>query len=278
SGLPRASSSVARASQAALDAYLAFDSSRALAAARFGELGSMAGAVGDADAMMELARGLEIEIEAARGGQRVALAAYESAGAKLAEAGAAYDEAYSQASRRYDDLEEANHAYAIEDAIWRWASSAYLYASDEACSGSLYGDPAGELSYCEASLARASTAMAALRGLYDEGQEVREYASSEYRAAYDEYRESYRRLMLVRKAEAALADGLTLELAANEKAAAAYRAARSGLATGRTVDDGFAAYLRIGEDGCIRLAYDASFAFSGGIACVAPSFIACSRA
>ena len=265
SGLPRASSSVARASQAALDAYLAFDSSRALAAARFGELGSMAGAVGDADAMIELARSLEIEIEAARGGQRVALAAYESAGAKLAEAGAAYDEAYSQASRRYDDLEEANHAYAIEDAIWRWASSAYLYASDEACSGSLYGDPAGELSYCEASLARASTAMAALRGLYDEGQEVREYASSEYRAAYDEYRESYRRLMLVRKAEAALADGLTLELAANEKAAAAYRAARSGLATGRTVDDGFAVYLRIGEDGCIRLAYDASFAFSGAM-------------
>lgn len=265
SGEPSASSSAALASQAALDAYLAVDSSRSLTVARFGELGPMVGAIGDTDALVEMARGLEAEIESARAGQRSALEAYESAGAALSAAGSAYDEAYGIASRLYAVLEEADRAYAIEDAIWRWASSAYLYAADEACSGSLYGDPAGELSYCAESLARASTAMAALRGLYDEGQDAREYASPEYRAAYDEYRESYRRLLLVRKAEEALSEGLGLELAANEKAAEAYRAARDSLSSGRAVDDGFGAYLRVGEDGCIRLAYDASFSFSGAM-------------
>ncbi|PKL07688.1 MAG: hypothetical protein CVV51_12800, partial [Spirochaetae bacterium HGW-Spirochaetae-7] len=249
----------------ALENYAKLGRGRAEARVAVARLGGAYAIAADRGASEARLAELHDSIAAARAEHDRALEAYRESGASFEAAGIAYEAAYTDVKSLFSRLEETRTSYEIEDAIRRWAGTAYLASSEDdadAIDSSSYRSPAAELAFAESSLSRAGTALAALVRLYDEGTEVRPYEDPEYEAAYEEYREMYRRLMLLEKAKNALAGAYRKEYEANARAYDACQDMYVRIGTG-TLDEGFKPFLLVDDGGRLRLAYGSDYAFAG---------------
>jgi hypothetical protein len=144
-----------------------------------------------------------------------AAAQYGKAASDFAGAGAAYDAVYKAVKKDYADLEEARTAYETQDAIRRWASTAYL--DNTPGTGEItadYKNPYEDLAYSKSRHERAAIALAALTGLYA-AEERRPYADKEYEAAYTTYKESFQRMLLSMKTLGVLEGAIAEEMRTN---------------------------------------------------------------
>jgi hypothetical protein len=141
--------------------------------------------------------------------------AYGNAAGAFASAGAAYDSIYEAVKREYTAMEDARFAYEIQDALRRWASTAYLGTADP--STLHYKNPAEELSYARERYTRADAALSALAGLYDSGETRRPYADREYEALYAEYTKSFQRMLAASKALSVLEGAIAEEVERNNR-------------------------------------------------------------
>ncbi|MDR0601958.1 MAG: DUF349 domain-containing protein [Treponema sp.] len=124
---------------------------------------------------------------------------YSLAALRFMDAGDAYDALYSLAKDAYADMEAKRFLYDREDAIRRWAATAYL------------GIDYDEIETSRASLERANVVLAVLSELYDEGEERRPYEDETYEKLYGEYRESFERMLLSLRARDAVNGALSKE-------------------------------------------------------------------
>jgi hypothetical protein len=194
-----------------------------------------------------------------------ALAAYAAASDAFEAVGAAYDRAYDGASASYRSLDEARTIFEKEDAIRRWASTAYLSSSGDGDEPGItgYRSPAEELALAKASSARASAALSVLGDLYSGGERERPYDDPEYASMYVRYKDGYRSMMMAAKARDSIAEALKNEARINAAAYGAFRDSRSFLERGAP-DDAFGEYLTIDPNGSLRLAYGSGFSFQEG--------------
>lgn len=214
---------------------------------------------------------LERTIGAAKEAQDRALSEYERAASLYSRVGAAYDAAYLAAKSAFDGLEAARTAYETEDAIRRWASTAYLEASGGASNPiavgpERYRNPQAELAYAAAAAGRASAARRALDGLYDAGDASMPYLDPAQEAAVQAYRDSYKNMLLSAKARDALGSAMEAEFRRRDEAHAAYAESLKALRIG-SPSEALVAYLRVDENGGLGLAYGEGFTFcepSGG--------------
>ncbi|MDR1419992.1 MAG: M15 family metallopeptidase [Treponema sp.] len=126
-------------------------------------------------------------------------ALYSDAALRFLQTGAAYDALYSLAKDAYTDMEEKRFLYDREDAVRRWASTAYL------------GIDHDEIEISRTSLERARIVLAVLSELYNEGEERRPYEDETYEKLYDEYRKSFERMLLSLRAQDAVNGALLKE-------------------------------------------------------------------
>ncbi|MDR1618993.1 MAG: M23 family metallopeptidase [Treponema sp.] len=110
---------------------------------------------------------------------------YELAADRFYENGTEYDNRYVLLKKAQDHQEEMRFEYEKQDAIRRWASTAYL------------GGDSDEEALCRSNLERAETALRTLESLYGGGEERRPYADEEYARLYREYGESTGRMVSV---------------------------------------------------------------------------------
>ncbi|MDR0623103.1 MAG: hypothetical protein LBG10_01575 [Treponema sp.] len=134
--------------------------------------------------------------------QSLALA-YSLAADKFLKAGGAYDNQYTRLKESYAEMEEKRFHYETQDAIRRWAGTAYLEAEIE------------DLEYSKASLKRAQAALTALSNLYNNNEERRPYDDEEYEKLYRAYAESFDRMMVSLKAQDTLNKAVMEELQRN---------------------------------------------------------------
>jgi hypothetical protein len=135
---------------------------------------------------------------------------YFAAAEAFAESGASYDEQYTTVKKAYENIEEKRFAYETQDAIRRWASTAYLEADT------------GDVRYCADRLERARIALSVLSDLYDGNVERRSYDNPEYAAVYAEYETSYHAMLVSLKALNSVNMIAMEETSANEKAFGQY--------------------------------------------------------
>ncbi|MDR3160861.1 MAG: hypothetical protein LBU28_04520, partial [Spirochaetaceae bacterium] len=154
------------------------------------------------------------------------IGSYEAAARAFASAGAAYDGIYEAVKRDYGALEDARFAYEIQDAVRRWASTAYLGTTDASTAAEAsavhYKNPYEELSYARERYTRSDTALRALAALYDSGESRRPYADREYEALYAEYTKSFQRMLTASKALSVLEGAIAEEIERNNNYYHAY--------------------------------------------------------
>jgi murein DD-endopeptidase MepM/ murein hydrolase activator NlpD len=108
-----------------------------------------------------------------------------------------YDEIYEKTKRQYDDLENARFRYETQDAIRRWASTAYLDAGTGTALGTEpYKAPYDDMVYSRERWERAKIVLEVLAGLYDNGETRRPYEDADYEELYKQYEESFGRMIL----------------------------------------------------------------------------------
>jgi hypothetical protein len=152
-------------------------------------------------ALQEEMRKKSAEIAAREDEYNLLAEEYSEKAGQFALAGAAYDAVYNDIKELYNGMEETRFQYEIQDAIRRWASTAYLESGKgEDISGLPYSSPREDMVYSGERLARAGIALAALSSLYDENEERRPYEKAEYEALYEEYEKSFSRMLLTLKA------------------------------------------------------------------------------
>jgi murein DD-endopeptidase MepM/ murein hydrolase activator NlpD len=106
-----------------------------------------------------------------------------------------YDEIYEKTKRQYDDLENARFRYETQDAIRRWASTAYLDAGTVRGTEP-YKAPYDDVVYSKERWERAKIVLEVLAGLYDNGETRRPYEDADYEELYKKYEESFGRMIL----------------------------------------------------------------------------------
>jgi hypothetical protein len=99
---------------------------------------------------------------------------------KFLNVGVMYDKQYSTLKNAHDDSEKKRFEYETQDAIQRWASTAYLD------SGSI------DLDNCNNKLAKAQMVLTVLSDIYN-NESRRSYDSPEYNALYLEYEQGFKR-------------------------------------------------------------------------------------
>ncbi|MDR2103915.1 MAG: M23 family metallopeptidase [Treponema sp.] len=125
--------------------------------------------------------------------------------------GEQYDAIYGDTKKLHEALENARFRYETQDAIRRWASTAYLDAGNQAGLGpEPYKAPQDDLVYSRARWERSKIALAALTGLYNNGETRRPYEDAGYEELYKQYEESFGRMILSLKALDSL-DGVIRE-------------------------------------------------------------------
>ncbi|MDR1618832.1 MAG: M23 family metallopeptidase, partial [Treponema sp.] len=151
--------------------------------ARLGKLYELSGktAAVIAETMDRQLKKIEKQKEAVEAAKR----AYELAADHFYENGMEYDGRYALLKEAQDHQEEKRFEYEKQDAIRRWASTAYLDGDSD------------EEALCRSNLERAEAALLMLESLYDGGEERRPYADEEYARLYQEYRESAGRMVSV---------------------------------------------------------------------------------
>jgi len=209
-----------------------------------------------------------------------AMLVYKEAGVTFDAAGEVYETTYTRANALYAAQETARAAYELEDAIRRWAGTAYLAAAEDGTDAASveYRSPGAELEYSRSSHQRASALVAALLGLHTDADELRSYADPEYRTASAAYETNYQNLMLLAKAREALGGSLAKAYAENENVYAAYQdtmfgSQKSGCPPIASVPVDYATYafpsdastaywtdfLRLRADGSVGLAYGSDY-------------------
>jgi hypothetical protein len=123
----------------------------------------------------------------------------------FSEMGLKYDSLYSLVKSYYAEMEEKRFIYEKEDAIRRWASTAYLESDFD------------DIEYCNNHLERANIALLALMYLYNNEDECRPYENENYNKLYNEYKESFSRMMLTLQARDLLNESLTNKYQNNQE-------------------------------------------------------------
>ncbi|MDR0444015.1 MAG: hypothetical protein LBH44_11485 [Treponema sp.] len=120
-----------------------------------------------------------------------------------------YDNQYSILKKKYEDMEKARFEYELQDAIRRWASTAYLSINEV--------DP----DYCRNKLEKAKMVLTVLSDIYN-NEKKRPYVNAEYNALFSEYEKSFQRKLLTLEALEAVLSATEKELINNEKILAQY--------------------------------------------------------
>jgi hypothetical protein len=136
---------------------------------------------------------------------------YSLAADDFLDAGGEYDRQYGLVKKTYTDLEEQRFLYETQDAIRRWASTAYLDLET------------GDLEYCKTRSEKARIVLEVLSGLYASGEERRPYENEEYEILYKKYQESFSKMMLALKVRDTLNKTVAEELRKNEQLYKNYR-------------------------------------------------------
>ncbi|MDR0602062.1 MAG: hypothetical protein LBG42_06730, partial [Treponema sp.] len=137
--------------------------------------------------------------------------AYSLAAEDFAGSGAVYDHLYSGLKESYADMEEKRFLYEIQDAIRRWASTAYLEADT------------GDAEYCADRFERALIVLEAVSDLYHQNEERRPYENSSYEAIYQKYQESFSRMIASMKVQEELNKAIAEEIQRNTASYNYYR-------------------------------------------------------
>jgi murein DD-endopeptidase MepM/ murein hydrolase activator NlpD len=188
-------------------------------------------------------------------------------------AGNYYETLYGEAKEGYEALEDARFHYETQDAIRRWASTAYLDGGGEAQAAAPYTSPYDDMLYSRERWERAKTALAALSGLYDNGETRRPYEDERYEELYKKYEESFGRMILSLKALDSIDGAVKNETQKND---AYYQSYRSSLMVWGRPAEITGAYTSspdrsewetldlIGvKDGGLVFSYDVFFRFNG---------------
>ncbi|MDR2662453.1 MAG: hypothetical protein LBC31_05600 [Treponema sp.] len=158
------------------------------------------------------------ELEAARLAHQSILERYNAQAAQYITAGNNYEYLYGLVKDRFTAMEQAENEYEKQDAIRRWASTAYLHQTAELSEAVVsYKEPEEELRYAAERSGRAQIALSALQDLYNGGEYKRPYADEEYNSLYREYQESFSRMFLTFKAKTEFTAGLEAEQIKNRE-------------------------------------------------------------
>jgi hypothetical protein len=103
---------------------------------------------------------------------------YLNASSDLAETAELYDLQYSRTKTAYSNIENTRNEYEKQDAIRRWASTAYL------------GTDINDTAYCREKLEKAKIVFDVLSDLYSDDDEIRPYQNADYERLYSEYKKS----------------------------------------------------------------------------------------
>jgi hypothetical protein len=188
---------------------------------------------------------------------------YEGHIKNLDSSGEYYDRIYAEVKERYQAMEEAAFVYETQDAIRRWASTAYLDSDLQK----------EELTYAREKFERSQVVLDVLVNLFNHGETRRPYENEEYEILFNEYKESFSRKMLSQKVYDIIETALALEVEKNKNDYDAY-AARINIMLGTMpVDSSYVSpenkslwditdLIRV-EDGRLQFSYDDSYVFHG---------------
>ncbi len=146
------------------------------------------------------------EITAQRAAVEDMLSDWQNAAAIFADMGAKYDQLYGEAKDASAATEEALAAYRMQDAVRRWASTAYTGADDTraaAESARAFAD-------------RAAEALASLSALYTARETMRPYDSDTYNTRTTEYKAALTRFTAIIDARDAMSAKLSALLEENK--------------------------------------------------------------
>jgi hypothetical protein len=146
----------------------------------------------DATARETRLAALRAAVESAKTESGEAQKAIQAASAAFETKIDAYNTAYRDSRRAYDDLETARWDLALKDEVLEYAQNGYLRPTD---STSDYRGPADQLAYAQDKNARAGAALDILKSLYASGDKERSASEDRYAA----YRETYRQYLEMRK-------------------------------------------------------------------------------
>jgi hypothetical protein len=124
--------------------------------------------------------------------------------------GAQYDGQYTQVKEKYEIMEEKRFEYETQDAIRRWASTAYLELEND------------DLNNCKESLLKAQTVLSVLSDIYN-NEERRPYDNPAYQEIYSKYEQSFNRALVSQKALNTLKAAIAEESINNDNMFTAYR-------------------------------------------------------
>ncbi|MDR3138611.1 MAG: peptidoglycan DD-metalloendopeptidase family protein [Treponema sp.] len=199
---------------------------------------------------------------------------YSQAAYAFMGAGENYDALYKETKNRYEILEKTRFSYETQDAIRRWASTAYLDkdgAADPAAEP--YRNPHNELVYARERMERADIALAAIAGLYNSGETRRPYADPAYEELYKKYEESFSRMILSLRAMDSLDAAVRREMQKNDAYYQTYQFYLSGWGNPPEIPGGYSSPQERSEweirdliyvkDGKLAFAADDSFYLNG---------------
>jgi hypothetical protein len=124
--------------------------------------------------------------------------------------GAAYDGQYAQVKKTFEDTEEKRFGYETQDAIRRWASTAYL------------GLETDELTNCKNHLLQTQAVLTVLSDLYND-EERRPYDTPDYQAIYSKYEQSFNNALVSLNAFNTLMTAIAEESMNNDNMFNSYR-------------------------------------------------------
>ncbi|MDR2072579.1 MAG: hypothetical protein LBP60_04000 [Spirochaetaceae bacterium] len=214
---------------------------------------------------------ISAELEQARVLHQQVLGQYSQKAAIYESEGTRYEALYGEAKNRFAFLETTRIEYEKQDAIQRWAGTAYLKQSSDLGEEILYyKEPAEEAAYAKERNNRAQAALFALQNLYAADEEKRPYDDGEYTALYNEYKDSFARMFLTLKAKTEFAAELELEQIKNKELYLSVSAMASGFANPQlrgyyesydpsgTAGNSWMDFVRITESGGLGLSLDES--------------------
>jgi hypothetical protein len=188
---------------------------------------------------------------------------YEEKIQNLSAAGEYYDLRYGEVKERYKAMEEAGFIYETQDAIRRWASTAYLDSDLQK----------EELLYAREKLERSQAVLDVLVNLFDSGETRRPYKNEEYEILFNEYEENFSMKMLAQKAYDLIETTLSKEAEKNRMDYAAYKNRLNAMSGFITIDSSYVSPQDKGlwniidlicvKDGKLRFSYDSSLVFHG---------------
>jgi hypothetical protein len=148
---------------------------------------------------------------------------YSKATDKFAEKGNAYDILYTQNKNNYDKLEAARFEYEKQDAVRKWASTVYLeYDGTDDIFTEQYKNPINELNYSIEKFERSKIILSALKDVYNNGETRRPFNNIVYNDLYEQYKQSFERLVLSIKLKNELDAAVREEMSKNEQLYSSY--------------------------------------------------------